>query len=563
MPVQPTYPGVYIEEVPSGIRTIMGVSTSITAFVGYSREGPLNEPIPVLSVEDYERAFGGLCRECSLGYAVSHFFAHGGQQAVVVNVGLPPAASSEPSIEVSRIVGESKNSTGIHALQDIDLFNILCLPEVTDLALEEQISVLKEAISFCVSNRAFLIVDAPKTWVRPREAIQGIPSISYIRSENAAMYYPRVIMSDPLDGGHPRSFPASGMIAGIYARIDSTRGVWKPPAGVHATLSDASELVYTMNGNENARLNPLAVNCLRSFPATGIAIWGSRTLIGTDESVTDWRYISVRRLALFIEESLYRGTRWVVFEPNDEPLWAQIRLNVGAFMHILFRQGAFQGTSPRDAYFVKCDRETTTQSDINQGIVNLLVGFAPLKPSEFVMIKISQIADTSKTEEGTATQFSVNPKRFTSYKNFKFRVKWDGRYVAGISKVGALKRTTEVVEHREGGDPSSARKSPGQSKCEAITLESGITYDAEFEQWSNKAWEHGVSLDSDGSPKDLRKDIVIDVFSEAGEKAISYKVYGCWPSEFQALPVLDASANAIAIQTLTLQNEGWERVYED
>ena len=159
-------------------------------------------------------------------------------------------------------------------------------------------------------------------------------------------------------------------------------------------------------------------------------------------------------------------------------------------------------------------------------------------------------------------QFSVNAQRFDPYKNFKFRVKWDGRYVAGVSKVGALKRIIEAVDHREGGDPSTVRKSPGQTKYEPITLERGVTHDPEFEKWTNKVWNFGSGLGSEVSLKDFRKDIIIEVYNEAGQLAIAYKVYRCWVSEFQALPELDASANAIAIQTLTLQNEGWERDYE-
>lgn len=159
-------------------------------------------------------------------------------------------------------------------------------------------------------------------------------------------------------------------------------------------------------------------------------------------------------------------------------------------------------------------------------------------------------------------QFSVNTHRFDPYKNFKFRIKWDGRYVAGVSKIGALKRTTEVVEHREGGDPSSVRKSPAQSKYEAITLERGVTHDTEFEKWANKVWNFGSGLGSEVSLKDFRKDVIIEVYNEAGQLAIAYKVYRCWVSEYQALPELDASANAVAIQTLKLENEGWERDYE-
>ncbi|NTX07782.1 phage tail protein [Myxococcus sp. CA051A] len=159
-------------------------------------------------------------------------------------------------------------------------------------------------------------------------------------------------------------------------------------------------------------------------------------------------------------------------------------------------------------------------------------------------------------------QFSVNALRFDPYKNFKFRVKWDGRYVAGVSKVGALKRTTEVVKHREGGDPSSSRKSPGRSEYEALTLERGVTHDTEFERWANKVWNYGSGLGAEVSLKDFRKDIILEVYNEAGQLAISYKLFRCWVSEYQAMPDLDANANAVAIQTLKLENEGWERDYD-
>jgi phage tail-like protein len=156
-------------------------------------------------------------------------------------------------------------------------------------------------------------------------------------------------------------------------------------------------------------------------------------------------------------------------------------------------------------------------------------------------------------------EFAVNATRFDPYKNFKFRVKWDGRYVAGISKVSALRRTTELVEHRQGGDPSTSRKSPGRSSFEALTLERGVTHDLEFERWANKVWNFGGGPGAESSLRDFRKDVIIDMFNEAGQKVISYKVYRCWVSEYQALPELDANANAVAIQTLKLENEGWER----
>jgi hypothetical protein len=181
-------------------------------------------------------------------------------------------------------------------------------------------------------------------------------------------------------------------MAGLYARTDGNRGVWKAPAGTDANLAGVQSMAVPMTDGENGSLNPLGVNCLRTFPVYGAVSWGARTLRGADQMASEYKYVPVRRLALYIEESLYRGTQWVVFEPNDEPLWAQIRLNIGAFMNGLFRQSAFQGSSPREAYLVKCDRETTTQDDINRGVVNILVGFAPLKPAEFVVISIQQLA---------------------------------------------------------------------------------------------------------------------------------------------------------------------------
>jgi phage tail sheath protein FI len=211
-------------------------------------------------------------------------------------------------------------------------------------------------------------------------------------SKNAAIFFPRLRQRDPERDNQWDDFAPCGAVAGVFARTDTQRGVWKAPAGLEATLAGVPQLSLSLTDPENGELNPLGINCLRTMPPAGRVIWGSRTLQGDDRLASEWKYIPVRRTALFMEESLYRGTQWVVFEPNDEPLWAQIRLNVGAFMHNLFRQGAFQGQTPREAYLVRCDRETTTQNDINRGIVNIVVGFAPLKPAEFVIIKIQQLA---------------------------------------------------------------------------------------------------------------------------------------------------------------------------
>ena len=244
-----------------------------------------------------------------------------------------------------------------------------------------------------------LIVDPPAEWgaspvtaaANARDGLSDL-GLSGTAARNAALYFPRVVQPDPERDRQLDTFVPCGIIAGVMARTDSQRGVWKAPAGLDAALNGIQGLQVNLTDDENGEFNPLGINCLRAFPVNGRVVWGARTLRGADQLADEYKYIPVRRLALFIEETLYRGTQWVVFEPNDEPLWAQIRLNVGAFMQNLFRQGAFQGRTPREAYLVKCDKETTTQNDINLGIVNILVGFAPLKPAEFVIIKIQQLA---------------------------------------------------------------------------------------------------------------------------------------------------------------------------
>jgi hypothetical protein len=235
----------------------------------------------------------------------------------------------------------------------------------------------------------------------PGFALSGDPA------KNAALFFPRLLQPDVADNFTVKSFVPCGAVAGVFARTDAQRGVWKAPAGIDASLSGAADLGIVngdpqsaqlrMNDKENGLLNPLGVNCLRSFPIIGPVVWGSRTLRGADQLSDDYKYVPVRRTALYIEESLYRGLQWAVFEPNDEPLWSQIRLAAGAFMQGLYRQGAFQGGSPKDAYFVKCDKDTTTQNDINLGIVNVVVGFAPLKPAEFVVLQIQQMAGQVQT----------------------------------------------------------------------------------------------------------------------------------------------------------------------
>jgi Bacteriophage tail sheath protein len=520
MPAALSYPGVYVEEVPSGVRTITGVATSITAFVGRARRGPVDDPKRIFSFADYERLFGGLWADSTLSFAVNQYFQNGGADAIIVRIhngavtgaasvplsgganasftaanpgawasnlrlrvdldldpdvvsanpantmfnlrvkdlvtgvvevhrnlsidsahprfatavlaqasqllrgpaaiGAQPTANAAPAAgatdpfddpsatsvtvganaegaavtanELYSAANMRTNKQGLYQLEKADLFNLLVVPPytpTTDLAKADWDAV----VAYARGRRALVLVDAPASWadasaVTTAGAIVGVAS----RSENAAMYFPRLNITNPLRDNRIEAFPPAGSVAGVMARTDASRGVWKSPAGLDATVSGVMGLSVPLNDPENGAINQLGVNCLRNFPDTGPTVWGARTLKGADSIASEWKYVAVRRTALFLEESLYRGLQWVVFEPNDEPLWAQIRLNVGAFMQRLFRLGAFQGASPKEAYFVRCDRTTTTQTDIDLGIVNILVGFAPLKPAEFVVIKIQQIA---------------------------------------------------------------------------------------------------------------------------------------------------------------------------
>jgi phage tail sheath protein FI len=525
MPIAPTYPGVYVEEIPSGVRTIVGVATSITAFIGRTRQGPVDSATRIQSFADFERIFGGLWRESPLSYSVQHFFLHGGKDAIIVRVannaadagvslpagagaldliassagtwanalrvgvdhqtadpgnvsifnltvqllespdqlaspqarpivteqhrnvsvdpdsarnvktileqgsalirvdGPPPSdrpdattgggapavgtpddwAASDGNGADGNAITDAQISNaaleaprqGLWALDAVDLFNLLCIPPLAPGTDVGSATTLATAAAYCQDRRAFLIIDPPAAWTDTAAAESGVDTL---RSDigdardHAAAYFPRLRMPDPLQENRSAEFAPCGAIAGIIARTDGSRGVWKAPAGIEATFAGVREFTFKLDDPGNGRLNPKGLNCLRSFQPYGKVVWGSRTLDGDDRLTSEWKYVPVRRLALFLQESLYRGTQWAVFEPNDEPLWAELRLNIGAFMQNMFRQGAFQGQAAKDAYFVKVDKETTTQNDINLGIVNIIVGFAPLKPAEFVILKFQQMA---------------------------------------------------------------------------------------------------------------------------------------------------------------------------
>ncbi|QBR01450.1 phage tail sheath family protein [Paraburkholderia pallida] len=575
MPATLNYPGVYVEELPSGVHAITGVPTSITAFVGRAARGPLNSPTVINSFSDFARQFGGIVAGYPLGYSVRDFFANGGGQAVIVRVWMAASSPSSSSTSTSSMssassassaYGSSSSSgsafslpsqsdgvarmgatgpdsiglalqasspgtwgnavqvhvvtnnldatvaaslgyadssvlfdllvtdtgsglsetirnvsvvdgtrridqvlpiesqlvlmqqnpdgtpvlpnplvappataepplmpsppnppntlgpwpnlsggvdsafitdptiytpvdgskTGIYALENTDIFNLLCIPPDTSVWSSTSAfftTVYPLALVYCKSRRAVLLVDPPSDWTTVAQAQVGPAGLNLTAGgDYGAIYFPMLVEADPLRPGQLANFAPSGAVAGVIAQTDATRGVWKAPAGTAAALVGVQGLSVPMTNADNGQLNPVGVNCLRTFQFTGNVVWGARTMRGADALTDDYKYLPVRRLALYIEESLYEGTQWVVFEPNDEPLWSQIRLNVQAFMQSLFLQQAFAGTTPKDAYLVKCDSETTTPYDQSIGVVNILVGFAPLRPAEFVVLQIQQLA---------------------------------------------------------------------------------------------------------------------------------------------------------------------------
>jgi len=385
VPTEITYPGVYIEEIPNAVHSIEGVPTSITAFAGWARKGPTDRAQLVRSWIEFENKFGGLDARTLLGYSVRHFFDNGGREAYIVRIKLPSKRTvltpNESAFEEALLPADKTG--GLYHLDQITLFNLLCVPGETNT---DTITALQK---FCRERRSFLIVDCSET--ATYQTLQSGPgNISGEDSINSALYFPWILAPDPLQANALREFPPCGFVAGIFAETDSNRGVWKAPAGIEASLNGGVSIRSdkTISETQNGVLNKKGINCIRTFPGKGTAAWGSRSLRGADGLGSEWKYVPVRRTALFIEESIYRGLKWAVFEPNAEPLWAKIRMTVGDFMLTLFRNGALQGSKPEQAYFVKCGRETMTQSDIDIGICNVLVGFAPMKPAEFVVIKI-------------------------------------------------------------------------------------------------------------------------------------------------------------------------------
>ncbi|HWG19565.1 MAG TPA: phage tail sheath C-terminal domain-containing protein [Terracidiphilus sp.] len=311
-----------------------------------------------------------------------------------------PAAQPLGLPQTDELIGDPLAFSGIYALNKVPIFNLLSIPEAARAlpgdpnSLDTNINpvaIYSAAITLCDQQRAMLLIDPPPDVSTVAGAVDWKSSKLDVVDANGAAFWPRLRLADALNNSQLRTFAPSGVVAGAYAKSDGANGVWAAPAGIGVTLRGVQNMTYQLSDAENGVLNPLGLNCFRTFPIYGPVLWGARTLVGADAMASQWKYVPVRRTALFLESSLYQGTQWVVFQPNDERLWAAIRLNVSAFMQTYFLKGAFQGQTPDQAYFVKCDGETTTQTDIDNGIVNILVGFAPLEPAEFVVIQIEQL----------------------------------------------------------------------------------------------------------------------------------------------------------------------------
>jgi hypothetical protein len=368
------------------------VPTGVTAFVGHTLEGPINQVVAVKSFLEYSQSFGGLAGSSEVSYAVLQFFRNGGEKALIVRV--PELETGLPDLEM--VAGSSTSfSMGLGCLEARDDFDLLCVPDATrprtpsgsmpEFKIEDMVKLWRKAADLCRRKRALFLLDAPGNQITTADLQVFAASLPREMGAFAAAYAPWIVIDDPLHAGVQRKCAPAGTIAGIDARIDKAIGPWKAPAGLEARANSVKSLTKRFADVDQEILNPLGINLLRDFPQHGIVAWSAHTL----SLAADWKYVPVRRLANLIERSLQEGLQWAAFEPNVESLWSALRQNIGEFMHMLFKRGAFPGNRPQDAYFVKCDASTMTQADIDQGNCLVEIGFAAVKPAEFVLLRIA------------------------------------------------------------------------------------------------------------------------------------------------------------------------------
>jgi phage tail sheath protein FI len=381
-------PGVYVTESNIGVRPIAAVRTGVAALVGATARGPVGRPIRLTSAAEFSAVFGRAGETYPTALAALQFFANGGREALVVRVA---TAAKRDAPRPRDVVGETDGTTGLQALVGRDDFELVLTPDAARMRPAGAGRVAAAAVKLCEQQNGFHLFEIPYGGMRrvsAEAAIDRVASSPVAGSAFAASYFPRVRMPDPTGRGDPLLVSPSGAVAGLYARTDAARGVWNAPAGTAARILGIRDLELALDDADTALLLGGSVNALRDFPRRGVLCWGARTLAGATTS--EWRYVNVRRLTAFIERSLSEGLGWTVFEPSAEALWEQVRLNVSSFMHTLYRAGALQGHTLREAYFVCCGRDTMSETDAAAGRLILRVGFAPSKPAEFVIIQIVQ-----------------------------------------------------------------------------------------------------------------------------------------------------------------------------
>ena len=678
MPITPTYPGVYVTEIPSGVRPITGVATSITAFLGAALKGPVNRPTQVNGYADFERIFGGLWASSPMSFAVRDFFLNGGGQALIVrlvredaqrakiDVGdlhlvagsegawsanlevtiaagstdkdvldkyrveagdlftlsvvdvktgdgetfpnvtlkaasprflpevlahesvlldvvdpLPtttPTASSGNKVTVEGVDGSALNDDsytgtgkeaaqeGLYALEKADLFNLLCIPpSLLEPAISTSAGVYGKALAYCVKRRAMLIVDPPPTLNTSNGSTELTAlGLNGTDARNAVLYFPRIVEPDPTAENRPKAFVPCGAMAGIMARTDASRGVWKAPAGLDAGLAGVTDLKVNLTNDENGTLNPLGVNCLRTFPVDrpgrlGRADPARRRPAG--------RRVQVRAGpaagAVPGGVPVPRARNGWCSSPTTNRSGRRSGSTSGRSCRTCSGRARSRASSPRDAYFVKCDGETTTANDRNLGRVNIVVGFAPLRPGG--VRRPPDPADRraqSPREESSWLSSASTPSA-----SIRTRTSSSGSSGTAVTSPASARSACSSAPPRWSSTARAAtRAAAGSRRAAPSTTRSPSSAASPMTSTSSSGpTRSGTTVPASASEvslKDFRKDIIIEVYNEAGQLAIAYKVFRCWVSEYQALPDLDANANAVAIQHIKLENEGWERDYD-
>ena len=539
MPTNQT-PGVYIEEFEFDVKPIECVATSIVAFIGETQEGSEYKDTPTLvtSWGDFVNKFGYYTDSTPyMAPAVFSFFLNGGSKVFIVKT----LDSTDASI-VGTDKGEGLH-TGLTSLIDIDEVTIVIAPGITTHV------VLKALIAHCeLLKDRIAILDAAESTTSVMDLIDT--DIGYINdtvSENgyAALYTPwyksAVEYIDTADNDTLKTkqifIPPSGAIAGIYARVDSEHGVHKAPANVQ--IRGALDLKVNYKASEQSLLNPKGVNCIRKFPGRGILVWGARTTASNPL----WKYINVRRLFIFLEKSIDKGTKWVLFEPNNEKIWVRVKQVISGFLMTQWRKGALQGSRPEEAFYVKCDRETMTQDDIDNSRLICEIGVAPMRPAEFMIFRIAQW--TASTHKGEYMP------RNDPYRNYQFLVEIDGIIQAGFSEMTILNSSQDTIENYEGSDQLIIHKTPGVVTYGNIILKRGMTETMELYNWHKQV--------KDGGKDDYRRNMVIILMNEKLEQVGCWKFFNAKPHKYDAYG-LKSEGSEITIENLEIFYEGMKRL---